>query len=502
MNRSQINRIFGSEMAQNDKRFLEYCIYRNDILDVIADDKEDFLILNAPRGSGKSGLFIQLNQKLEKYEGILSIPKSRDDADYPFKKNISIQETTNFWKNQLLGWIFTEIGSKKNFAFSEENINAVEFAELKGEKPKNIISLVLGKLKFNGLPLEKCNIDPTVREAEVLRLLKSSVNTFWLILDEIDDNYDGSKMSNNMLAGLLLASQTISKKAPNVKIRVSIRPHIMRVLETNFDSIQKLRELQINITWSDGDLRRLLAERIRNYLAFLDDVNAAEALREIKSIENQHERDNAMISTIFDNFSNSGERRGNFRTTETLLMFSMRRPRLLIEYCKMCAEQHKKGKISFQNSRNALHDFGANRITHLEGEHNPIFPSTGAILNQFSALNSYEIGGYQKLRDFIQHNIIRTGIVELQGISSSVKTLEIARFLFMVDFIQAREDYGEYHKILYYIDRPQLLATWKNAKELKWQVHPSFSYALDIVETETYRTGGKSKLAKRTKDWH
>lgn len=52
--REIIRELLGSDMAQRDPRFLDYCIERQDLLKTLVDPSERLVILNAPRGSGKA----------------------------------------------------------------------------------------------------------------------------------------------------------------------------------------------------------------------------------------------------------------------------------------------------------------------------------------------------------------------------------------------------------------------------------------------------------------
>ncbi len=61
---SRINQLLGDEFAQNDENFRLYAINRDDLLGRLIDPKQHYVIINAPRGSGKSGLLLKLEEAL------------------------------------------------------------------------------------------------------------------------------------------------------------------------------------------------------------------------------------------------------------------------------------------------------------------------------------------------------------------------------------------------------------------------------------------------------
>ncbi|WP_200177335.1 P-loop ATPase, Sll1717 family [Ectothiorhodospira shaposhnikovii] len=501
MDREEIKDLFGSDMAQRDPRFLDYCIFREKHLKTLGSRIENLVILNAPRGSGKSGLFIQLHKRVaNNSKENLVIAKNSGNVEYP-SEEIELTDCINFWKNQLLGWIFSEIGKNTKFAFTEAEINAVEFSEAEGSKGKNIVSLILERIKFKGSPIEKCKTDPIVREEEIIRLLANNPATYWLLLDELDDNYDNSTRVNNIIAGLLLASQAITDVLENVKVRLTIRPHVMRVLETRYDKIPTLRENQFSVSWSSLELRKLLARRIDSYLQRNSIPFSEGEIFYSGDEEEEKNRENALISKYFDNFDISFEDGGSTKKIwvyQTLATISMYRPRWLIEYCKICLENSENERVTTKSAQIALFYFGKNRISFLEAEHSPIFKNVSKILNQFSANRKTNLGDSNQLKEFIKREVIHTGIVPCSEEGIEVKALDIAQFLHMVDFIQAKETLSRgTYKHHYFIDRPQLLSSWNTNTGFRWIIHPSFSNALDLDENRTYRAGDDIKIAKK-----
>ncbi|MCV2350813.1 P-loop ATPase, Sll1717 family [Paucibacter sp. Y2R2-4] len=499
MDRKTINEILGSDMAQHDRRFLTYCIEREDILQSLRDENEQLLVLNAPRGSGKSGLLLQLNRDLNKCPRHIVINKISGQVEYP-RENLDVHGYVNFWNTQLLGWLFTEIGRQPQIAFSEAAINAVEYAEKKGAKQKNIVTHVLDKINFKALPIERAKMDPVVRHEEVLGLIKTIDKNFWLLLDEFDDSYDNTERFNTILAGLLISAQTISQLVTNVKIRITVRPHVMKILESTFDKIPTLRETQISVGWTTEQLGAILARRIESYLERTgDDMEAL--IAGTLSEKHVRSRQEALIRLYFQNFdlefdSPFGNENKTW-ITQTLATISMYRPRWLIEYCKLCLEACNIPPVSSTEARSALYKFGKNRIAFLQAEHRAIYAKIELMLNQFSTYGKNSFPSSNSLRSFIVAKIIGVGILPTMPECVDTASLQIARFLHMIDFIQGKQSLGPgVYKHHHFIDRPELFSSWTEHPDLRWVIHPSFANALDLDGNRSYRAGEQIKQAK------
>ena len=502
MEREKIRELLGSDMAQRDPRFLDYCIERQDLLKTLVDPSERLVILNAPRGSGKSGLLLRLTRELQCDMTHVVIARSSERVDYP-EGTLSINSCLNFWSTQLLGWIFSEIGTRTTVAFSDAAMNAVDYAEKKGSKQRNVISAVLGRLKFKGMPLEKIHCDPLVRHDEVVGLLGSSPSKFWLLLDEMDDNYDNSERSNNMLAGLLLAAQNLTTLIPGVCIRITIRPHVMRILECTYDKIPTLRENQLKVRWSADQLGSILAKRIEYYLQRTGDDLEELIAENTKSDPYIQSRTESLIRLYFQNFDLKFVEPEDGRDqktwiVQTLATISMYRPRWLIEYCKEClAACSNDGPVSAAEAEVALYKFGKNRIAFLQAEHRAMYKDIEKIINQFSSNRTTSFASSAVLCEFIMKNIIDANIVPREGRQRADLALDIARFLHMVDFIQAKESTGKgTYKHHHFVDRGELLANWVDRPGMSWVIHPSYSNALDLDGNRAYRAGQDVKVAK------
>lgn len=498
-----IGRLLGKELAQDDPNFLKYCIPRPDIQSRLENANEPFLLINAARGSGKSGFLLSLQHNVENNSNYV-IKKFHHDAE-DVDKEISLQAYVVYWKNQILGWIFSHIGSKTNFAVTESEINAVEFSQKMGEIGKPALSTILDKLKFSALPIERTKTDIVVREPEILRALKNTNKTYWVLLDEMDINFDNTKKSKDRLAGLLFAAQALSRRTERISIRITIRPHILTILQTQYDGIQTLREVEINCRWQPQHLRSILAKRFENFTKEIGALNQKSLpfdLTEDEEINTSTEAgfENTIISKFINNFDmsfNPEDQRPVYRTLATI---SFTRPRWLVEYLKIAFSKTKDNLIITPDvARLAMYDYGINRIKHLVGEHYSLCPQLLDIINQFNNLGKINLGKTDELKAIILERIIDSGVVVTPHYLREKAALEIAQLLYMIEFLRGKEMLSvlDDHRFYYYVDKPDLLRNWNVRGNVKWHLHPVFAKALNLDDDRNFNASNEVKTAPK-----
>lgn len=492
MDDGEIITLLGSVLAQDDPSFLQYYVERSSILDTLLDQKRPFVIVNSPRGSGKSGLLIALAFHLSKVstKQHVVIRKFYTDVEFP-TNTVAVDQFIAFWKNTLYGWIVEQIGKRIGIAFSDDDISAVELAEKSGSKEVNYLTSLMKRLKFNALPIEKLEYDGTLRPEQSFRIIHDSSATFWLLLDEMDDYYEGSDLHNARLVGLMQACKVIASSFPNVKIRFTIRPHIMTILKYKYEKVQTYWQNELSIAWKSEELKQILAKRI----LYFDDKNfeRQELLAFNESARSEDATRSAIIARYFDDFDMSFKigATSEYRALATL---SFGRPRWMLEFCYLALQNSETRRASVISFQKAMHDYGSNRITFLIGEYRHQFPQLDAYINVFATERRVIFGTSLQLREFIIKHIIDTHVFKFDHDSSQSKdqlAREVAACLYMVEFIRPRQNLGgrDHHRFIYYNEHPELLATWPDAQNLEWHMHPTFAKALTIDQNYTYRKG-------------
>lgn len=490
-----LREMFGSEMAQHDPHFNDYVVDRSDLLTDISSDKNDLLIINAARGSGKSGLLIIFEEILKKNTDNIIIKRYYAEITLPDGK-ITVNGSIGFWKNFMLGSIVSEVGKDTSFAFWDDEISAVEFSESQGDREHNLLTSILNRLKFKGNIIEKCDFDPNLNIGQLSRIVSKSSKTYWILLDEMDDIYDNGD-NINLLIGLIQASSFIASKFSNVRIRLTIRPHILTYLRLNNPVIQKIKECELKITWNISQLREIIYKRLDFYERSQGDINQTLLELTPQTEDDNNKYKTELISKYFSDFDMSfnDDSESNYRAFGTLCFY---RPRWMIEFCKEVMKLVAEGeKATNYHYKRAFSSFGQNRIQFTIGEFSIIYPFIMNALSAVAAIRKTIIGNSKKLRSEIINRILKQGYIEYDQKMEFIKSLEIAQALYKVEFIRAKEIIpgpGNNHRFHYYSERPDLLQSWTNEPHICWEIHPTFARALNIKDSDIYEVAGEVKV--------
>ena len=492
-----LRNIFGSEMAQNDPNFPSYSLDRGEIMDDLLHKDNNLLIINAARGSGKSGLLIQFESKLKKASvGNIVITKYFSDMVFP-SGPVTVSDCINYWKNTLLGYVVSDIGLSNGAKLSDDSMTAHELSEYSGQRTIGVINSILKRVKFFSSVIEKCEFDPNINIEQLSRIVSESTNTYWILLDEMDDIYDNG-VEINLLIGLLLAASFLSSKFSNVKIRLSIRPHIMTFLRTTNGAIQKLSESEMSISWNKEQLRTILAKRLDFYekkTSYSEQKDLA--LGDQAAVNTTIQQEIRLIKEYFDDFDMSFRKdsSSSYRAFGTLCFY---RPRWMIEFCKEVYSIVPKGQsANYTHYRKAFVPFGNRRIQFVAGEFNQIYPFIQEVMSAMVGARQSGFGKTKKLRSAIINRIIKTGIVSTEENMYFQKALEIARALYNVEFLRGKERIsggGNYHRFHYYTARPDLLTSWNHEPQIVWEIHPTFQRAFNIEDSGAYVISDEVKL--------
>ena len=474
----QIKQMLGGEYAQLDKNFEKYALIRDDLLKGLSDVDRSCIIINAPRGSGKSGLLITHSQavKLSSPTRNIVITRYWMDVRYP-NTVIDLEQAIAFWRRQILEWMIVEIGSRIDPPKTEDEVVAVEFAERARRKSKLSIAKP-----------SAANLDDIPDEA-LVGIIEESGFDFWLLLDEMDDHFTTEPRTTNRIAGLLEACK-VRAQMPNVYIRLAIRPHVMTYLRTRYDHIQQLRSSEMNLNWTPQQLKQILAKRI-------DYFEEKNGLQQFDLLEENHELDDpkGVMQTLgryFADFDMSfaEDHTSRYRAFHTV---SLGRPRWMLEFCALALAQADGNHAGNAEFKKAMHIFGSNRIQFLAGEHRAMVPDLEAIVNNLAGERSIVFHSSKKLERAIERQVL--GLDDEQMTKpdreSVEKSREIAQILFMLEIIRARQGDKRNYRHITYTERPSLLSSWNAEPNIRWEIHPTFQRALNIIDNQTYRVGSE-----------
>lgn len=492
-----IKRLVGAELAQDDANFTKYAVKDENLLNLLRNPDHRFTIINATRGSGKSGLLIcHERDVIEKFpRQHLVIKKFQSDVRIPADV-ADFQSALEFWKNTIRGWIVSEIGIKLEVPVDPDLVAAVNYAEEIGRRE---ITLAAGRLRKREPGLGEGL--SALTDDFVCRLLEKTGTTVWLLFDEMDDYYDSSARFKERLIGLLKASKHFAKTHRNIRMRITIRPHILTTLARTSDVGQTFRGDVVNLSWNETQLMRLLARRIEIF----DGVNGLQLSIFDKTDPHKAELETLKktIGRYFDSFD-AALIAGRGTDYRALATFSLYRPRWMIELCHLALESAQGDKATVKDFKKAMAAYGRNRVVFLAGEHERHFPDFEAVVNQIAAGREWRFGSSSLLKEMLIRTIVRSGLrppapggAEDLHRREENAALVVAQELYMVEFLRARQHAGgkrNHHRFYTYTERPSLLSSWADGAQISWEIHPTFTRSLNMIESETFAVGDEYRL--------
>lgn len=491
MDRKRIEDLLGRELAQKDHNFLEYNIPREDILSSLRDRSRQFYLIVAPRGSGKSGLLLMLQDELKRLSGASStvLLKYYEDVQFP-ETEMPIDTSMQYWIEKILRWIVAEIGTQIEIPETGDEIFAVELAEQ------------LGLRETDFEPAACRSRDASVERLRPVtkRLIDRTGRTFWLLLDEMDDSYSNTPARNHALVGLLQACDAVSKLSDKIVVRLTIRPHIHTYLKTHFDVVQKFRDAELPLHWTETQLRDILVRRILRFDHIKRRVQPELLLDSAPPDRHRANREACqIIGRYFEDFNVgfSADKTSDYRALQTL---SLRRPRWMIEFCSLALRNAHDDFASRASFIRAMHEFGDNRIQFLAGEHKAHLPDLTAWVNSLTAARRASFGTSEEFRAIIIQYVVRERAEDLSTQPATpleqAQALHIAQSLYMLEIVRAHQSVGgkDNHRFYSYTDAPELLASWSTRANMTWEMHETFARALNIIDNRTFRVGGEVRM--------
>ena len=184
---------------------------------------------------------------------------------------------------------------------------------------------------------------------------------FFLLVDKVDEIWDGNPSSNEMVIGLLMASKEINQMHNNVSCAVFLRTDIYEQLQ--FFDKDKLRGDEVPVLWNSKTLPEIILERARS------------------SIGKENLRPEQFWSDYFPSKVDSVEA-SDFIVSHTLM-----RPRDIIQLCNLCVDTARReglGSVSPQHILQALDMYSSWKLNDLIGEYRVNYPFLNDVLIIFS----------------------------------------------------------------------------------------------------------------------
>ncbi|HCU1962240.1 P-loop ATPase, Sll1717 family [Pseudomonas aeruginosa] len=336
------NLSFGEFDAESEMQMLSEYFFDNGTLEKIkTGDKKYFL---GRKGSGKTALFLQ-TKKPKLGQDIISL----DFDDYCWDMHKKIREegvpeesafTTSWrftfliaackhWKENAKGKLKKEAEALYNKIYGSEEVSLASFLFDKFRRIRRIdLPSIDGFGGGGGVELDEDHGKALASKIKLWSdLLEDFVNQhydehiFTITIDRLDDGWDATKDSKDVLAGVLKAARQLNIKLQRNKkpspIIVFLRSDIYN--ELRFNDKNKLGSSQEYLDWTEEDLIKIIEERIR------------------KTTE-------TTIDNAWDTVFSTKEMRQRAGIKSYILKRTMLRPRDIIAYCIFCLDSAQKNK--------------------------------------------------------------------------------------------------------------------------------------------------------------
>jgi hypothetical protein len=282
---------FGTADAESDDRLGEYFLETAYVREALTGKKTIFL---GRKGAGKTALFRQLPDlyRQEGHEDLVTISMTPDQyawgalKEYKEQGILAEQAHTNAWKLTLAITIASDLTGldrtwegpaetaiKTLTQFLRENYGD-EAVDLKSAATKLLTGLKSFNLSAFGFGLgysgknggDERLLTPAVID-QLLDLVGACVSDLGVVvvLDRLDDSWDGSDDSKTLLIGLLRAAKDLNTKfrfdgRTGLKAITFLRSDIYPMLR--FDDKDKHRPLEYWISWTSTELEEMIARRL------------------------------------------------------------------------------------------------------------------------------------------------------------------------------------------------------------------------------------------------
>jgi hypothetical protein len=472
--------LFGNEAAEDEDEdvFVSHLFLRNDLSSFLKATNPIKTAV-AYKGQGKSSLLRSLETSSRDKEDEFVI-RTTGGAISPEVSGHDAAKWAKAWKRELYKLIAVKFGAEIGFAWNDDSIGLVEEAEKEGFRKRSIFSAIFDRMSAKATisgggsaELARTRIPTTNHEQVLQRYLRGGVDKIWLVVDDIDRNFKGTKSEKAKIVGFFDAVRDMRNSIPQLRVRTSIRPNVFASVKLDFESISHVRQYMVYVSWSEDQIRGMLAKRIEGYLQRTGQSSQISPVG-TKGVDLE------LIAQLFESPVPWGLSKRPIHVA--LYTLSAGRPRWLVELCKRAARrafERNAQKIRLDDVRAVMDNFGIARKEDLIAEFGAQCPQLSDMFDAFHG--KQEIYTTSELYDLIEREVLSKFTPNISGLSGRPRAEDIASYLFEVGLFHARRALGEDYEHVAFHD-------WSNAfkstlgmdEGVRWEIHPAFRTVLGL----------------------
>ncbi len=463
----------GKDEAEQDEKLKDYFLKTDSYNKALSGEKT---IIIGRKGSGKSAIFKLLSDELS-HENVIVIKITPDQyswsalKDYQEKGILPEQANTNAWKLTILSaivWKLNDLGLISNKSKLKDYYNFMKDSFTPNKNKDNWFFNIVNKVKslLKGIKTQWISFEDTPSVAtplkiieEIRTLLINELQYFQadirVIIDRLDDSWDASEESKNIIIGLLKASNELNSITKNrIKIITFLRSDIYDNLF--FDDQDKLRQNEETLFWDAESLKKIIIERVRVSLDLKDS-----------------EED------IWKSLFSEKLYRSRAKAEKYIIDRTFKRPRDMLSFVRFCISQAiKKGhkQIESEDTRMAEEEnYSPSKYKDLIIEYKKQLPFIKELLDSFSGCS------HRLTQDNLTKHISK--FYDDNNFKGNPKIMINNLFVMGVIGIKKRGRAGIKQRggisFYYYYDDPAIRPLSFN----EYYIHPSLRYVLNVKES-------------------
>jgi len=461
-----------------------FFVNKSDLFATFRNPRVSLRIVQSRKGMGKSALLRKIaHEKRSSDDSPVVIEATGSDFDIQIPERPDPEALIRTWKQRIARKVFAEVGSQLGLAISDDDVRAVEEAELQGRKAGSLLKVVLDRftLSFGQKGVVEATLRTPASEQDVsVRIARMQQNVskrvIWLFVDDIDATYIGTDGQRLKISTFISACRNLCNSISGLCVRTSVRTDVWTDIQDRDEAMDKAAEYVFDLSWSEDEIRQILAERIRGYCR-----RHSISLDSVAKQQNYNGDRHSLRMVFTDPWRTQKqiERGGTgFPAHVRIHELSYGRPRWATQLCRRAATnatKQNREQIALEDVVDVLEAFGRDRVDDLIREHRHECPEVSELIQAFvdqpARLNT------DQLMLAIHNRILNHLKPRIDGTVVEIPT-PIAHFLYRIGFLVAVFDgAGEREARHLFESRPNLL-------KLIWSPENGHheDYYLDLVE--------------------
>lgn len=280
-----------------------------------------------------------------------------------------------------------------------------------------------------------------------------------ILIDAIDDHWDGSQQAVNYLTALMHATIEINSQLDEVRVLVFLRENMferVRVVDSEFS---RLETCVVGLDWTERHLREMIERRINAPLTTKIELGGP-------TWNAFFENGDAAYREVFE--------------------FCQGRPRDVLTFCNLAlvsAQGSGHGRVTLEDLYGAKRRFSDSRLKDLGDEYQENYPQIARVFASFYGLGvKFSLGGFE---DFLNK------LLEDPDITSACRTWIyrynspelMSRLLYDLGFVGLHDRKQPNRSVLYRSSGPKDTTAPPVSDKIDLVIHPSYREALDLQDT-------------------